>query len=156
MGIPCCLRRSNALVLLFLSRGMGVFIKDFQPWNVPMHANFRCRRSIIAAFFYIPISEIERNTALELFNALSAEEQEFARKQFSFFWSYFFSSLLNTLSLMVHGAKLTSLVPQAINGDDVAFLKAVQIDRMLLLHHPYFIERKKKAQDMKPKAKLVH
>jgi hypothetical protein len=101
----------------------------------------------IEAFFYIPISEEERKTALEQFNALSAEEQEFAKKQFSFFWSYFFSSLLNTLSLMVHGAKLTTLVPQAINGDDAAFLKAVQIDRMLLLHHPYFIERKKKAQD---------
>lgn len=100
----------------------------------------------IAAFLYIPTSEIERKAALELFNALSAEEQEFAKKQFSFIWSYFFSSLLNTLSLMVHGAKLTTLVPQAINGDDVAFLKAVQIDRMLLLHHSYFIERKKKAQ----------
>ena len=48
---------------------------------------------------------------------------------------------------MVHGTKMTSLVPRAISGDDDAFLKAVQIDRMLLLHHPYFRDRKARAQN---------
>ena len=48
---------------------------------------------------------------------------------------------------MVHGARLTTLVPQAITGDDEAFLKAIQIDRMLLLHYPYFRDRKFRAQN---------
>jgi len=58
-----------------------------------------------------------------------------------------FGSFFNTLSLMVHGAKLTALVPRAMAGDDACLLKAVQIDRYLLTHHPYFRERKLKAQD---------
>ena len=48
---------------------------------------------------------------------------------------------------MVHGTKMTALVPLAMAGDDDAFLKAVQIDRMLLLHHPYFRDRKARAQN---------
>jgi len=48
---------------------------------------------------------------------------------------------------MVHGSKMTSLVPKAIAGDEDSFFKAVQIDRMLLIHHPYFRERKALAQD---------
>ena len=58
-----------------------------------------------------------------------------------------FAQIFNTLALMTHGAALTTLVPQAIEGDDEAFLKAVQVDRLLLTHHPYFIARKQRAQD---------
>ena len=39
---------------------------------------------------------------------------------------------------MVHGRKLSTLVPLALQGDQKAFCKAVQIDRNLLTGHPYF------------------
>lgn len=58
-----------------------------------------------------------------------------------------FGQVFNTLSLMTHGAKLTTLVPQAMAGNEEAFLKAVQVDRYLLSHHPYFVQRKQEAQD---------
>jgi hypothetical protein len=48
---------------------------------------------------------------------------------------------------MVHGAKLTELVPAAALGDEAALLKAIQRDRRLLIHHPYFRECKRRAQD---------
>ena len=48
---------------------------------------------------------------------------------------------------MTHGAKLTALVPQAMAGNEDAFLKAIQIDRYLLTHHPFFVQRKQEAQD---------
>jgi hypothetical protein len=41
---------------------------------------------------------------------------------------------------MVHGQKLTTLVPLAMQGDQEAFCKAVQIDRNLLTGHSYFKE----------------
>lgn len=58
-----------------------------------------------------------------------------------------FGQVFNTLSLMTHGAKLTTLVPQAMAGSEEAFLKAVQVDRYLLTHHPYFVQRKQEAQE---------
>jgi hypothetical protein len=85
--------------------------------------------------------------AKDEFEKLSEDERKQSLKQAAFFWCFTFSTFFNTLSLMVHGSKLTSLVPQAIAGDDLSFLKAVQIDRMLLLHYPYFRERKFRAQD---------
>lgn len=36
------------------------------------------------------------------------------------------------LSIMVHGEKLTALVARAKTGDDVGFLKAIQIDKRIL------------------------
>ena len=39
---------------------------------------------------------------------------------------------------MVHGQKLTTLVPLALQGDKKSFCKAIQIDRNLLTGHPYF------------------
>ena len=41
---------------------------------------------------------------------------------------------------------MTSLVLKAMKGDTEAFLKAVKIDRNLLISHPYFIERYQQAQ----------
>jgi len=52
----------------------------------------------------------------------------------AFSYAYFY----NILSLMVHGQKLTTLVPLALQGDKEAFAKAIQIDRNLLTVHPYF------------------
>jgi hypothetical protein len=95
----------------------------------------------------LPTTEDEWMAAEAAFKALPPEEQKIAARHGSFFWVFFFSSLFNTLSLMVHGARLTTLVPLAMSGDDEAFLKAVQIDRMLPIHHPYFRDRKREAQD---------
>lgn len=94
----------------------------------------------------IPQSPAEWKAARDEVAKLPEEERKEIEKQSAFFWCFFFSHFFNTLSLMVHGTKMTSLVPRAIAGDDDAFLKAVQIDRMLLLHHPYFRDRKARAQ----------
>jgi hypothetical protein len=102
-------------------------------------------------FDCLPQSEHEWDVAKVAFNALSDTEKESATKQGAFFWAFFFSSFFNTLSLMIHGVKLTTLVPQAIAGDPEAFLKAAQIDRMLLIHHAYFRERKQQAQEQDEK-----
>jgi len=97
--------------------------------------------------FEIPQSPAEWKSAREKLALLPEEERKEAEKRSAFFWSFYFSNFFNTLSLMVHGSKMTSLVPRAMEGDDDAFLKAVQIDRMLLLHHPFFRDRKFKAQN---------
>lgn len=78
---------------------------------------------------------------------LPESERNLLAKQGTYFWCFTFTSFFNTLSLMVHGSRLTSLVPQAIAGDDEAYLKAIQIDRLLLHHYPYFRDRKFRAQD---------
>jgi len=54
------------------------------------------------------------------------------------FIAFFYSFFYNMLSLMVHGQKLTTLVPLALQGNKEAFCKAVQIDRNLLTGHTYF------------------
>ncbi len=104
---------------------------------------------IVQAYSSITLPETpeEWQAAKDLVAKLPEDERKEAEKRASFFWYFTFSTFFNTLSLMVHCTKLTSLVPQAISGDDQSFLKAVQIDRMLLLHHPYFRDRKFRAQD---------
>jgi hypothetical protein len=97
--------------------------------------------------FEIPRTPTEWADARAAAEALPEEERKIVEKQGAFFWTFFFGFFFNTLALMVHGAKMTSLVPLAMSGDDDAFLKAVQIDRMLLLHHPYFRDRKFRAQN---------
>lgn len=101
----------------------------------------------ITALFYIPKTPQEWEEARKQLELLPQEERQSQEKRSGFFWTYFFGSFFNTLSLMVHGEKLTALVPKAINGDDDAFMKAAQTDRMLLLHHPHFRERKLRAQN---------
>lgn len=96
----------------------------------------------------IPDTEDEWKKAEETFKTLPPDEQAIVLRQGALLWAGIFGSLFNMVSLMVHGAKLTTLVPQAIAGDDEAFLKAVQIDRCLITHHPFFIERKQRAQDV--------
>jgi hypothetical protein len=97
--------------------------------------------------FEIPQTPNEWRIAREALSELPEDERKAAEKSGAYFWCFLFSSFFNTLSLMVHGSKLTSLVPLAIAGDDNAFFKAIQIDRMLLLHHPYFRDRKFRAQN---------
>lgn len=95
----------------------------------------------------IPQTPAEWQAARDELAKLPEDERKETEKRGAAFWFFFFSTFFNTLSLMVHGAKMTSLVPRAIAGDDDAFFKAVQIDRMLLLHHPHFRDRKAKAQN---------
>lgn len=100
----------------------------------------------VATSFQLPETPQEWDEARKHFQALPPEEQRKAEKSSAFFWSYLFSSFFNTLALMVHGEKLTTLVQKAIAGDDNAFMRAIQTDRMLIKHHPYFQERKARAE----------
>lgn len=89
----------------------------------------------------------EQIEATNKFNSLTADEQAKSIKVSQHFLCSFFASFYQSLSIMVHGEKLTSLVAQAKAGDDVAFVKAVQIDKRILTTIPYFIERFNRASD---------
>lgn len=82
--------------------------------------------------------KITPEAAQEEFEALPQEERiEFIRR-LQCFLAFFYATFFNSIALMVHGQKLTTLVPLALQGDKKAFCKAVQIDRNLLTGHPYF------------------
>jgi len=74
----------------------------------------------------------------EEFDALPEEERISIIHRMQFFLAFFYATFFNGIALMVHGQKLTTLVPLALQGDKKAFCKAVQIDRNLLTGHPYF------------------
>lgn len=95
----------------------------------------------------IPETEAEWIKQEELFVSLSEEQKAASIRVGAFFWSGFFAQFFNTLSLMTHGATLITLVTKALENDDEAFCMAVQVDRFLLTHHPFFIARKQRAQD---------
>lgn len=103
--------------------------------------------SEISDLLDLPDSKAEWEQCQELFNSLSEDEKSEAIARDVCLFSGVFCQIFNVLALMTHGAKLTTLVQQALNGDDEAFCKAVQVDRYLLTHHPYFVERKRQAQD---------
>jgi hypothetical protein len=94
-----------------------------------------------------PVTEEDWIEQDKLYSALSEEEKALSLKTTALLFSGIFAQLFNTLALMTHGAALTTLVRQSIEGNDEAFLKAAQVDRFLLTHHPYFIARKREAQD---------
>lgn len=100
-----------------------------------------------ASFPDFPETPEEEEVAKTAFEALSEEEQKTARKQAAFFCLFLFSSIHNYFSVMVNGEKLTSLVQKAMTGDEVAFLKAIQVDRHLLNAHPYFVDRYARARE---------
>lgn len=89
----------------------------------------------------IPKTPGEQKRQEAVFKALPEEEQ----KEITQFWQYFMMAFLasfhQSLSIMVHGEKLTSLVAQAQSGNDKAFAKAVQIDKRILFSVPYFKQR---------------
>lgn len=100
----------------------------------------------ISAFFP-PVTEESKAKAMAELEALSDEEKKTALKHAQYFWCYFFAHFHDTLSVLVHGERLTSLVPKAIAGDKGAFCKAIQIDRSLLSYHPYFVQRRMQATE---------
>jgi hypothetical protein len=77
----------------------------------------------------------------EEFEALSADQQKQSIQQAQYFFSGFLAMFYQNLSLMVHGEKMTSLVAQAVSGNDEAFVKAVQVDARCLTEIPYFRQR---------------
>lgn len=84
--------------------------------------------------------------AKDQFNSLAKDYQKYLTEKYQYLFLSILSSLHNYFSVMICGEKLTSLVPKAMQGDDESFLKAVKIDRNLLISHPYFTERYRKAQ----------
>jgi len=105
--------------------------------------------------FQIPDAPHGWAEARKQFEELPHEEQNKTARAGMYFWSYLFSSFYNTLSLMVHGDKLTTLVQKAIAGDDTAYMRALQTDGMILRYHPYFIERRQRAIQNRDKKFLI-
>jgi len=89
----------------------------------------------------IPKTPAAQEAARKKFLSLSPDEQKEVIRAGQHFYMFFLCSFFQSLSTMVHGEKLTSLVAQAISGCDDAFVKAVQIDRRILTEIPYFKER---------------
>lgn len=97
--------------------------------------------------FEIPKTPAEKIEAQKRFDNLSPLEQAESVRASQHFFCSFFASFYQTLSIMVHGEKLTSLVAQAKAGNDEAFVKAVQIDKRILTTIPYFFGRYSRAHD---------
>lgn len=95
----------------------------------------------------IPESETKWQEFDEVFRTLSPEDQKKAQTQSYCFFSGLFAQIFNLFALMTHGATLGALVRDALAGDEEAFGKAVQVDRFLLTHHPYFVAKKALAQE---------
>ena len=96
-------------------------------------------------FDHIPETKADQLIAQASFNQLTQDDQSEAIKQLQISLSAFFATFFNVISMMVHGRKLTELVPAAEAGDDHAYFLAVQIDKRIL-SLPYFIERRIKAE----------
>lgn len=102
------------------------------------------------------LSEKLGGDLFHLFEKLSNatnEDQEIARKELEalsedekreiflsrqLFFAYIYAYFYNHIALMVHGQKLTTLVPLALKGNQKAFCKAIQVDRNILTGYPYF------------------
>lgn len=94
----------------------------------------------------IPRTVAEQQRAQVAFSALSKEDQERAVKVWQHVMSGFLAGFHQTLSVAVHGVKLSTLVAHAKSGDDRALAKAVQIDKRTLTEIPYFRDRWARAQ----------
>jgi len=79
--------------------------------------------------------------AIEALNALPAQQRDEVLRAGRQYMMALLAILYQLLSLITHGEKLTSLVAQAIAGNDRAFAKAVQIDKNILAGIPYFRQR---------------
>lgn len=87
---------------------------------------------------WFPKTEEAKEASRQLFESLPEDEKQKAIFRTAMFIAFYYSFFYNMLSLMVHGQKMTTLVPLALKGDKEAFCKAVQIDRNLLTGHAYF------------------
>lgn len=80
----------------------------------------------------------DREIARKELEALSEDEKKAIFHSMQLFFAYIYAYFYNHIALMVHGQKLTTLVPLALKGDRKAFCRAIQIDRNILTGHPYF------------------
>lgn len=95
--------------------------------------------------FELPKTPADERRAQAQFDALTKDEQDEAVKMGQQLWMGLLASFFQSLSVMVHGEKLTSLVAQAKTGNDEAFCKSVQIDKRILTTIPYFKQRFERA-----------
>lgn len=93
------------------------------------------------------VTEKEKAEQQKVIDSWDPEERAQNVRKAQFMFISFFASFYQSLSMMVHGEKLTSLVAQAKTGNDDAFVKAIQIDKRILNSIPYFTERYARAQD---------
>ena len=87
------------------------------------------------------------NEAAKEFESLSEEEKKQAVYHAYFAVAFLLAAFHNYLAIMVHGRKMTDLVPAALAGDQDAFLKAIQIDKNLLEDHVFFREMRARATE---------
>lgn len=92
-----------------------------------------------------PDTPEKEQAAQKAFSELSTEEQAKTVKQAQLMIAAFLAMFYNSISIMVHGRKLTDLVHAAEGGDDDSFGLAVQVDKRILSALPYFKERHEKA-----------
>lgn len=89
----------------------------------------------------LPKTPAAQKRAEAQFLAMCDEERQHATEFMQHFLMGMLAGFYQSLSIMVHGEKLTALVAQAKTGDDKAFAKAVQIDKRILHELPYFKDR---------------
>jgi hypothetical protein len=92
-----------------------------------------------------PDTPEQERESQKTFDGLSTEDKSMAVQQVQITMSAFLATFFNTMSIMVHGRKITHLVQAAEHGDDEAFFLAVQVDKRILAALPYFKERSEKA-----------
>lgn len=89
----------------------------------------------------LPKTPAAQKRAEAQLKAMCDEERQQATEFAQRFLMGMLAGFYQSLSIMVHGEKLTALVAQAEAGDDKAFAKAVQIDKRILHALPYFSDR---------------
>lgn len=89
------------------------------------------------------VTEEERQAR---FAAMNDTERHESLKAATLFWMFLLSQLFSHLALMSFGRSMYTLVAKAKEGDDQAFLQAVQTDRTVLFTIPYFRQRMVRAQ----------
>ncbi len=82
---------------------------------------------------------------VEAFNQLEDDDKQEAIKRGQLVMCFFMAWLHETLAVMVHGEKMTSLVPKALAGHEESFLKTIHIDKALMTLHPKFADRHRQA-----------
>lgn len=82
---------------------------------------------------------------VEAFNQLDEDGKREAVRRGQFLAGFLLAWLHEFLAVMVHGEKMTSLVPKALAGDEDAFLKTIHIDKALMTLHPKFADRHRQA-----------
>lgn len=130
------------------ARQLGAYLQSLPPHELQSEANEFTRfvtenpEWLDEAF---PEEPAKLQRVVEGFRAMPVDEQAEMAKRVQFLICAGLAFFYNAISVMVHGEKLTSLVPKALDGDQEAFLKAVHVDKTLLHAHPRFKERYEEA-----------